>query len=253
MNTDGITVGSSGFGSVNAEIINNATITNLKGQALGIGTAGAVTGPFSVTGNTVNPSNILGSDALGINTDKRTISATTVATPTLNAVVANNTISGYDGYGIHSLVRDHNGTARVRIANNTVNAGTATSTASIEASSGSSGNASFNPTACYDITGNTAAQGPDGGAGHTSGIIMDKLSASSTTYIFGIVGLSPSPATAAQAETFVGGNNPSSATGTSFYAGQRASADYGSNFTSCTLPFSRAKRRPVRVARTPGK
>ena len=96
-------VGASGYGSVNSEIINNATITNLKGQALGIGTAGNVTGTFSVTGNTANPSNILGSDALGINTDKRTISGNTVATPTLNAVVSNNTISGYDQYGIHSL------------------------------------------------------------------------------------------------------------------------------------------------------
>ena len=66
---------------------------------------------------------------------------------------------------------------------------------------------------------------------------MDKLSTSASTYVFGITGLSPSPATAGQAETFVGNANPASATGTGFYAGKRASADTGDNFTSCTLPF----------------
>ncbi|HKP89932.1 MAG TPA: tandem-95 repeat protein [Thermoleophilaceae bacterium] len=239
MNTDGILVGSSGKGQVNAEITNNDTITNLKGQGLGIGVAGSVTGTFKVDDNTTNPSNILGSDGFGINIDKRTLADSSVAAnATLNAQIEDNVISGYTGYGINGLMRDTNATANLRITNNTVNAGTAGNyVAAINAQAGSSGNASFNPTTCWDITSNTAAAGVDAGAGVPSGIVMNKLSTSAATYKFGIVGLSPSPTTAANAETFVSGLNPGSALGTGFYAGKRAKVENGDNFTSCTLPF----------------
>jgi hypothetical protein len=242
MNTDGILMSASGKGQANGEIISNGSagspITNLKGQGLGAGVAGAANGTFLVGNNVLSTHSISGSDGIGINEDRRTVGGTELDAPTLNVQVSNNTVSNYNGVGIHSLLRDSHGTGNVRISNNTVNAGEGSWVSGIYALVGSSGSASYNPTGCYDIAGNTSPQGPNDGFGNfPSGIVMDKFSSAAATYKFGIVGLSPSPTTAATAGSFVGGNNPSSALGAGFYAGKRASADNGDNFTSCTLPF----------------
>jgi hypothetical protein len=55
-------------------------------------------------------------------------------------------------------------------------------------------------------------------------------------YQFGIVGLSPSPSTNANTETFVTNRNPGASIGGGFYAGKHVTVDAGDNFVSCTHP-----------------
>ena len=69
-------------------------------------------------------------------------------------------------------------------------------------------------------------------------ILLYKRSALSSTYSFGISGLTPDPATAAATESFVTTNNASSALGGgATWAGKRVAVGNGDQFTSCTLPF----------------
>jgi len=160
-----------------------------------------------------------------------------LASATGNFIVSNNTISGTSGAGVWSVLDDTNGSQNIRIQNNTVG-DPSQSGPGIMVASGTIGNASFNPTLCSSITGNTVGQGPADGFGNTyPGILLDKASNTSSTYRFGIAGLSPSPATAAQAETSVTSANPNSDVGAGFFAGKRVAVDDGGQVTSCTLPF----------------
>lgn len=89
---------------------------------------------------------------------------------------------------------------------------------------------------CLSITGNTASAGQLNGADKEPGIILDKATTIATTYKFEIVGLTPSPATEAQTETYVAGINTSE-TGAGTYAGKKVHPPSASDdFTSCTLP-----------------
>jgi hypothetical protein len=90
---------------------------------------------------------------------------------------------------------------------------------------------------CANIATNTTAGGPADSFGNTPpGLEVFKGSSTSTTYKFGIVGLSPSPATAAQTETYLAAHNTSTAGG-GFFAGKHVAVVGGDQFTSCTLPF----------------
>jgi hypothetical protein len=60
---------------------------------------------------------------------------------------------------------------------------------------------------------------------------------SNATYRLQIQGLTPNPATAAQTETYLAGQNPLSSLGGGFYAGKRVSVSQGDTFEACTLPF----------------
>ena len=60
---------------------------------------------------------------------------------------------------------------------------------------------------------------------------------SNTTYRLQFHGLTPSPATAAQTETYLAGQNPTSSLGGGFYAGKRASVSEGNQFEACTITF----------------
>jgi hypothetical protein len=101
---------------------------------------------------------------------------------------------------------------------------------------GSSGDPAYNPTMCASIANNSATSAPLSGSDKNGGINLYKETSLATTYKFGLVGLTPSPATAAQTETFLAGQNPASETGVGFFAGKKVIVRTGDQFTSCTLP-----------------
>ena len=95
----------------------------------------------------------------------------------------------------------------------------------------------FDPTMCATISGNTtAANAPTPGGNTFPGIDLFKRSTVAAEYQFGIVGLTPSPSTNANTESFVSGLNPNASVGGGFYAGRRVAVDAGNNFVSCTHP-----------------
>jgi hypothetical protein len=133
------------------------------------------------------------------------------------------------------LQGNSNGTFNLKLQNNTVGAPSG-SFEGIRVDHGSSVNATYNPTLCANISGNTATAGPaDAFGARPPGIELYKRS----TNAFGLVGLSPSPATAAQTETYVAGQNPNSSVGSGdpLYTGKKVAVGTGSPFTSCTLSF----------------
>ena len=208
----------------------------MKSSAIAIGVAGDVTAYFTVTGNRISANNELSSFGIALVTDKNVqADLTTLSNLTVRATITGNTIADTSGGGIRVLQRDSNGTANVRIENNT-NTNVTGGLSGIRIDGGSSGNAAFNPTLCASIDNYVAGSGTDGFGDKHSGIELLKRSTSATTYRFGLVGLSPSPANVAQTEAFVSGQNPGSDTGTGFFAGKKVIVLVGDNFTSCTLP-----------------
>jgi hypothetical protein len=239
MNGTGILVDIEGKAQGNFAVTDNTPVSNVKASGIAVGAAGSATATFVVTGNTTAPNNILGNFGISLGVDKVTLADSTVlSNPSVNAAISNNTTSNTTGNGFLGRIRDSNGTMNLRVSNNNFGNPSDTITSGLRVDSGSSGSVSFNPTVCADITGNTSGSGPvDGSGDRNAGIDLYKRSTSSSTYKFGIVGLSPSPATAAQTETFVTGLNPASTTGSGFYAGKKVAVEVGNNFTSCTLPF----------------
>jgi hypothetical protein len=241
-NGSAISTGVAGRGQGNFVITNNGTganpLTNVAGVGIGAGIAGNVTATFVITGNVLAPNNEFNSSGISVATD-RNIQAdlSTLASPIMNATVSTNTISNSDGSGIRVLQSNSNGTFNLKLQNNIIGA-PVQAFEGLSVENGSSANVSFNPTLCATISGNTAGSGPPDAFGDKNpGITLIKRSTLSTTYVFGITGLTPSPATAAQAETYVTGQNPNSALGAGFWAGKRVGVVSGTNFTSCTLPF----------------
>jgi hypothetical protein len=238
----GILASVEGKGSGNFNVTNNGTATtpvkNMLGQAIGVGVSGNATANFNVTGNVVAPDSAFGSTSIGVGTDVNIqADSSTLTTPTINAIVASNTVSQSDGYGIEVEQRDSNGTANVKLTNNSVSAPKTSVATSIEVMEGSTGSPSYNPTLCSTISGNTAATAVDDGAGDRApGITLDKLVAGSATYKFGITGLTPSPATAAQTQLYVAAQNPASGIGTGVWGPSPVFAG-NDGFTSCTLGF----------------
>jgi len=134
--------------------------------------------------------------------------------------VTNNTISGTDGNGILLVGRGTSGFADMKIASNAVGApvnagGTAREGIRIDAGNA----ASADDGVCVTLSGNTSA-----GSNGAGGIGIRKQGSVQTTNDFGITGLAPSPATGAQAATFVSAQNP---------AGGGVDNISGSNFQSC--------------------
>ena len=144
-----------------------------------------------------------------------------------------------DSKGVHFIQLDSNGSSNLKMDNNTTSSPESDnqSGAGIEVDEGSSGSASYNPSLCSEIKANTAAAGNANGFGDSvPGIVITKESTSSSTYSFGIVGLSPSPANESQTQSYLAGQNPASASGGGFYAGTTVFANPGDQWTSCTLP-----------------
>ncbi len=142
-------------------------------------------------------------------------------TPQLTLTVTNNSVSGTDGNGILLVGRGATSFANMKITGNTVgtpvNAG-GTSRESIRVDAGNA--ASADDGVCVTIATNTCSVGSNGAAG----IGIRKQGTVQGTNDFGITGLVPSPATGAQAATFVAAQNP---------AGNGCDNISGSNFQSC--------------------
>ena len=89
------------------------------------------------------------------------------------------------------------------------------------------------PWRCH--SGNTAT-GSSNGSFQFDGIALRKEGSVTTTNDFGLVGLSPAPATDAQMQSYVRGQNPAEVLGTGG-GGALINDHSGSPWTSCTLGF----------------
>ncbi|MEA2478371.1 MAG: hypothetical protein QOJ07_293, partial [Thermoleophilaceae bacterium] len=237
----GIGVAGNGLGKVHADVTNNGNpanpILNTVGNGIGVGVAGNVRGLYKVTSNQIAPHNFGGAQGIGVEADK---DGNGHNSPKLAADVRNNVTTATNGPGVWANMHSTNGSMFLNLQNNNFGAPTAADglTPGIKISDGSTADPSFNPTICVDVESNTsgtAAADPTNPPYHDPGIDLYKRSSSASTYVFGITGLSPSPATAAQTQTYVSGLNPGSAFDNT--SSTRALVVSGSNFTSCTLPI----------------
>ncbi|MDC5698472.1 Ig-like domain-containing protein [Intrasporangium calvum] len=239
MNTNCILVTMPARGTGYLDIVNNGTAATPLGLNRGNCISVNVYGDYhlvgTVTNNHVKPqAQIGGAFGIAFGTAAQTVGGPAVLdSAVLDLDVQNNTVSGTTGSGIRSTTFN-TGTTRARIKNNTVAAPTELSGAyGIRVDSGSS--SSVDTYVCLDLSGNTTAGSLNSGTGNTApGIGLRKQGTVEGTHDFRLVGLSPSPADAAQTVAYVSTQNPFSAAGTS---GAQAEIVSGSNFASCVLPF----------------
>ena len=200
----------------------NNTINDVSGTVILVGnnTYADMTG--TINGNTIvanHQADFISGN--GIGGGNGLSGGTNAATPNINLTVTNNTISATDGNGILLVGRGTSGSAAFKIQNNTVGAPVASiARQGIRVDAGNGGSA--DDSICLNISGNTSA-----GSGGTTGIGLRKQGTVATTNDFGINGLSPDPATGAQASSYVAGLNPASG-GVTIVSGD--------NFVACTLP-----------------
>ena len=250
LNGSAIITGVQGKGQMNVEIVNNGTVAlplgNEIGEPIAVGGGGSVTASFKVTGNIMTPNNAQNASGIGIGVVNWVQADNTVLrSPLVNVDIQNNTINSPTGGGIRAIVPDGNGTFNARITGNNV-AGPSGGLSGISIDQGQpvAGSGNTGTTVCAQIGGATAAEknnsaasaGGDGFGNNPPGISLLKANTlAGPPYKFGIVGLTPSPATTAQTETYVAGQNGTLGTGGGFYAGKTVYAS-DPNFTSCTLP-----------------
>ena len=241
MGAFGVAASVTGRADGNVRIANNGTaavpMQNMLGEGIGVGASGTSNADFVIDSNFVSPSNILGNVGISANANRRDVGGTILATPDVNATIQNNTVSNTSGSGIKVLHFNSNGNLRAKVVNNTVSA-PAQPNPGIAIENGSSNDAAFNPTTCAQVSGNPATgSGPDGFGNTFPGIDVIERGNSNTTYRLQFHGLTPNPATAAQTETYLAGQNPASSLGGGFFAGKRASVSEGNQFEACTIPF----------------
>ena len=210
-------------GVANFSITNNGTagspITNIQGQGISVFMGGTVTGTTTINNNFIvaNQTLAAGTQGLAVQIDDGPAGLGTSAAD-YNVVITNNNVSAYEGNGIRAIARASLGKMDVTIQNNTVGTPILTNRNGIRIDSGS---AVGDVTVCLAISGNTSD-----GSGVNAGIGLRKQGSVAATNDFGIVGLSPSPTTAANAEARVETDNP---------AGGGTDIISGNNFTSCTI------------------
>jgi hypothetical protein len=210
---------------------------NILSEGIGVGASGTANADFVIENNYVAPGNILGNVGISANANRRQVGSTIVATPDVNATISGNVVSNTSGSGIKVLHFNSNGVLRAKVVNNTVSAPVQPNPG-IAVENGSSNDPAFNPTLCAQIAGNPATgSGPDGFGNTFTGIDLIERSTGDATYRLQLHGLTPNPATAAQTETFLAGQNPTSSLGGGFYAGKRASVSEGNTFEACTITF----------------
>ena len=219
-----------GRGQGNFDISSNGTvanpITNSIGTAISVGSFGFANVTAAINNNVIVANNESGAQGIGAGTSA-TVSA--AETPNLEVTITNNTISATDGNGILVTARDATGTVRAKVQNNTVAAPLAGNRNGIRLDAGNG--ISINDSMCANISGNTTA-----GTGLSpEGIGLRKQGTVAGTNNFAIHGLATSPATGAQAVSFVGGTNPGSAVNPG--TGDRALIISGNNFNSPTCSF----------------
>jgi large repetitive protein len=210
-------------GVSNFSITNNGTagspITNIQGQGISAFMGGSVTGSTTITNNFIvaNQTLAAGTQGLAVQIDDGPAALGTSAAD-YNVVITNNSVSAYEGNGIRAIARASLGKMDVTIQNNTVGTPILANRNGIRIDSGS---AVGDVTVCLAISGNTSA-----GSGVNQGIGLRKQGTVAATNDFGIVGLSPSPTTGANAAARVATDNP---------AGNGVDIISGDNFTSCTI------------------
>ncbi|HWS90419.1 MAG TPA: Ig-like domain-containing protein [Pyrinomonadaceae bacterium] len=222
-----------GRGTAAFDVSNNGTaaspIQKIDGVGIELSNFGAGTMSANVNDNRLAVNNAVASPGIGLGCDADG-DTTTTDNGTLTLVVDGNNVSQTDGVGINVIARNSLCTINTRITDNTVAAPTTTTAAraGIRVDSGSTlGDTNM----CLDLRNNTTA-GSSNGVTTSPGINIRKQGSVATTNDFGIEGLTPSPATGAQASTYVAGQNPGSASG-SFGTGGAASLS-GSNYVSCS-------------------
>jgi hypothetical protein len=207
-------------GQSNFIISNNGTVanpvTNIAGVVISHFVGGNINSEATINGNVLVSNNTAGSSGIGVQVDQA-CAATDAAVSTMT--VNSNSVSSNDGSGIRGLVRNSNGTLNLKVQNNTV---TAPLTANRNGIRVDSGSAVGNTTLCLNMTGNTSA-----GSGVNQGLGIRKQGTVAGTNSYGINGLAPSPATAAQAQSKVNTDNP---------AGGGTDVVSGDNFVTCSLP-----------------
>ena len=193
-------------------------ITNIQGQGVSVFVGGTITGTATVTNNVIIANQTLGAGTQGmaLQVDDGPAGLGTSAA-NYNTTISGNSVSAYEGNGIRVIARASLGFLDATIQNNTVGTPILTNRNGIRVDSGS---AAGDVGICMNMTGNTSA-----GSGVNQGIGLRKQGTVATTNDFGIVGLSPSPATDVQAAAFVAGLNP---------AGNGVDVLSGQNFVSCT-------------------
>ena len=190
-----------------------------------------------IENNFVSPSNILGNVGISANANRRDVGGTIVATPDVNVTIQNNTVSNTSGAGIKVLHFNSNGNLRAKIVNNTVSAPVQPNPG-IAVENGSSIDPAFNPTTLrpdlreprHGLRSRRLRQ-------HVPGIDLIERGNSNTTYRTPDPRAHADPATAAQTETYLAGQNPTSSLGGGFFAGKRASVSEGNQFEACTITF----------------
>ena len=239
LGTNCVLVAMAGKGSGFIDLQNNGTssaLANMTGNCLSINATGAFQLTSTVSGNVINGAGQLsGASGIAGGADKQTLADTSTAdSAQLNVTVTGNNVSQTGSHGIFFLA-NATGTLRTAIENNTVSGPTGGGGGfGIRVVSGTGSTSAINTTVCARIQNNTAAGGLNTGTGLTAEAIgLRKQGTVAATNTFGIVGLSPSPATAAQTVTHVTGLNPASTAGSS---GAKVLVQSGDNFTSCTLP-----------------
>jgi hypothetical protein len=224
-----------------ADVTNNGTVASPlglnKGSCIDVAVDGVAQLTSQITGNVVKPQTQLsGSFGITGGSDKHVYGgAGSLDAAVLKANVSNNTVSSTTGVGIY-FIANSTGTSDLKVQNNTVAAPTdLVARPGIRVDSGTGPTAAVNTTVCLTISGNTAAGATDG-TNTYPGIGLRKQGSVATTNTFGITGLAPSPATGAQMEAYVAGQNPASASGTFGTGGAANISATGFNYVSCTMP-----------------
>jgi methionine-rich copper-binding protein CopC len=211
-------------------------ITNIQGQGISVFAGGTITGTTTIDNNVIIANQTLGAgtQGLALQVDDGPAGLGTSAAD-YNATITNNAVSNYEGNGIRVIARASLAKLDVTVNNNNVGVPILGNRNAIRVDSGS---AVGDTAICMAMSGNTAD-----GSGVNAGIGLRKQGTVAATNDFGIVGLSPSPATAAQAQAKVQTDNPASVGGVDILSGD--------NFVSCAQTASNRRAPNTKAVETP--
>ncbi|CAA9218073.1 MAG: hypothetical protein AVDCRST_MAG57-441, partial [uncultured Blastococcus sp.] len=241
----GIAAGADGRATGAYRIVNNGTssqpLRNIRGQGIGFGGAGDVDLTYVIDNNHLVQNNHdvgSGSDSIAGGPDSQILAdGSTLRNVNIKARVTNNSTSQYDGSGIRLVNGNHDGRVDLRLENNNVGPPKAASPSpAIDITNGNTDDPARAPKICATIRANAAPGGtPDSFGNSTPGIVIWEFELAAGAFS-AFTGLSPSPASSEQAESYLTGLNPGSALGGGYYAGKRVAIDDGHTRNACTHP-----------------
>jgi uncharacterized repeat protein (TIGR01451 family) len=239
LGSNGIEAAMTGKGKAKFSITNNGTATAPVQHFLGSGitcSGGNLAQVVCiVSGNVIDAAdNIFGSAGMAVGSQLGIGQAGSIT-----ASITNNTVNNADNHELFAGVVNSGNTGAFIIKNNTFGRPQGHTAEAIQVNSGSAfGNTSI----CVDMSANTATGSDNSDGVFAPGIAVRKQGTDAAANVFGIVGLTPSPATANQTEDAVAGANPNSALGSPGFSNDNsrtvgAIVTSGSNFVSCS-PFA---------------